>query len=231
VKILFIFVFLIFCCADIDGIQKRKDTKLKTDLFVLSLTQNRLKGNCLRKEFSTNIAYCDRRSAGLCNPNDLILTNSEKTYNLNEGNNLVTTIPTCSFSFSNAGIFSETVSDFSLQDRIWANNKYSQVDFCESIGFSTSSSLITESEYLFVMSPKGRVAISADKILTTPDSVLLITLKTLTNVRKVKSEAQDCLELGFSLTERDLVSDLRLGKRLREITCSMEIGSSNICPF
>ena len=229
-KILTILLFLIFHCADIDGIQKRKETKEKTDLFVLTLTQNRNKGNCIRKDFTTNIAYYDRRSAGLCNPSFLILTNSEKSYNLSEGNNLVKDFPTCSYSFSNAGFFFETVSDFAEQDKIWANNKYAQVESCEVLGLD-SSLLITESEYLFSISPKGRIAISADKIYHTSDSILLVTLRTMSNVRKVKSDALNCLDLGFSQLERDLISDLRVGKRVKEITCSMEIGASNVCPF
>lgn len=229
-KILTILLFLIFHCADIDGIQTRKETKEKTDLFVLTLTQNRSKGNCLRKDFSTNTAYCDRRSAGLCNPSHLILTNSEKGYNLTEGNNIVKEFPTCSYSFSNAGFFFEPVADFVEQDKIWANNKYASVDSCEVLGLN-SSLLITESEYLFTISPKGRIAISADKIKNTSDSLLLVTLRTMNNVRKVKSDALNCLETGFSQLERDLISDLRTSKRVKEITCSIEIGSSTACPF
>ncbi len=217
-------------CSDIDGIKKRKEQKQKTDLIFLFLAQTRAKGNCLRKETSTSTAYCDRRSAGTCNANDLILTSGEKSYNLSDGNDLVKAVPSCSFSFINTGIATDVITSFPDQDILQANNTYSVVSSCEATGLN-SSTLISEIEFNFANSPRGRIAIAADKLVNTADSLLSLTLPTGTNITQLKSDATACLTGGFPQAEKDLVSDLRTGKRVKAITCSTKAGSTNSCPF
>lgn len=200
-------------------------------MIFLFLAQNRTKGNCLRKETSTSTAYCDKRTAGICNANDLILTSAEKTFNLSEGNDLVKAVPTCNFSFFNSGIASDTVSTFSQQDFILGNNSYSVVSSCEDTGMISPASLVSESELLFTNSPRGRIGVAADKIVTTLDSILSLTLPPGTSATQVKSDASACLNGGFTQTEKDLISDLRASKRVKAITCSTKSGSTNSCPF
>jgi|GEM_PF-1888402 hypothetical protein len=223
-------LLVLLYCADIDGIKNKKEKKERTDLLFLFLAQNRTKGNCARKETSTFTGYCDRRSAGNCNTNDLILTSGEKLYNISDGSELVKAVPSCSFSYISSGITTDVVTSFSNQDYILANNTYSVVSSCESLGLNTST-LISESEYLFTISPRGRIAIAADKIVNTPDSILSLTLPAGTSSTQIKSDAANCLLRGFPQAEKDLVSDLRTLKRVKSITCSTRAGDSNQCSF
>lgn len=229
-SVFFVSLLVLIYCSDIDGIKNKKDKKERTDLLFLFLAQNRTKGNCARKETSTFTGYCDRRSAGNCNTNDLILTNGEKLYNISDGSELVKAVPSCSFSYISSGITTDVTTSFSNQDYILANNTYSVVSSCESLGINTST-LINESEYLFTNSPRGRIAIAADKIVNTPDSVLSLTLPAGTNPTQIKSDAANCLLGGFPQAEKDLVSDLRTLKRVKSITCSTKPGQQNQCPF
>ncbi len=222
---------IILSCSDIDGLKKKKESKQKTNFIALFIAQNRVKGNCLRKETSTNTAYCDRRSSGICNANDLILTSAEKTFNLSEGNDLVKAVPACNFSFLNSGIASDTVSTFSQQDSTLGNNSYSVVSSCEDTGISSSASLVSEPDLLFATSPRGRIGVSADKIMNTLDSILTLTLPPGTSAIQLKSDASACLNGGFTQAEKDLISDLRTSKRVKAITCSTKSGSTNSCPF
>jgi hypothetical protein len=222
---------IILSCNNVDGLNTKKEKKQKTDLFFLFLLQSRSKGNCLRKDTSSSTAYCDRRSSGICNANDLILTSGEKAYNLSEGSDLIKAVPSCNFSFLNSGIASDTVSSFSDQDFIQGNNSYSVVNFCEDLGITFSGSLINESELLFITSPRGRIAVAADKIANTLDSILTLTLPPGTSATQVKSEASACLTGGFLQAEKDLVSDLRTLKKIKAITCTLKSGSANSCPF
>jgi hypothetical protein len=229
--ILFIFSILLFSCSDLDGVKKRKETKQKVDFSILALVQNRAKGNCLRKDSSTNTVYCDRRSSGLCNLNELLLSSSEKAYNLTEANDLVKAVPSCSFSFLNSGISSDAVSTIADQDTFKANNTYSVVTACESTGISFPETLIAESEFIFVNSSKGRIAVAADKVANTPDLTLALTLPPGTSVSQTKSDALSCLTGGFTQAEKDLVADLRTLKRVKAISCSSKSDSANACPL
>ena len=202
-----------------DGVKKRKETKQKVDFSILTLVQNRAKGNCLRKDTSTNTVYCDRRSSGLCNLNELLLSSSEKAYN------------SCSFSFLNSGISSDAVSTIADQDTFKANNTYSVVTACESTGISFPETLIAESEFIFVNSSKGRIAVAADKVANTPDLTLALTLPPGTSVSQTKSDALSCLTGGFTQAEKDLVADLRTLKRVKAISCSSKSDSANACPL
>ena len=200
-----------------DGVKKRKETKQKVDFSILTLVQNRAKGNCLRKDTSTNTVYCDRRSSGLCNLNELLLSSSEKA--------------SCSFSFLNSGISSDAVSTIADQDTFKANNTYSVVTACESTGISFPETLIAESEFIFVNSSKGRIAVAADKVANTPDLTLALTLPPGTSVSQTKSDALSCLTGGFTQAEKDLVADLRTLKRVKAISCSSKSDSANACPL
>jgi hypothetical protein len=227
---LFLFIASLITCLDIDGIKNKKENKKKTDLFFLTIAQNRTKGNCLRKDSSTSTNYCDRRSSGLCNASDLILTNSEKTFNLNEANNLVKAVPSCNFSFLNSGIASESVASFTDEDTIKANNNYLIVESCESTGINSSATLVTEVEFLYIISPKGRIGIAADKTYNTSDTLLALSLGSLATAKQTKADALDCLTGGFPQSEKDLFADLRTGKKIKALTCSTKQGSTNSCP-
>ncbi|HMV43198.1 MAG TPA: hypothetical protein PK079_05775 [Leptospiraceae bacterium] len=230
--ILIIFLFLfINSCSNLDGIQNKKDTRNRNNIFSLYLIQQRSLGNCLRKDNTNNIAYCDRRSKGLCNPNDLILTNGEKTYNLSDANDLLKAVPSCNFSFLNSGISSDTITNQTDTDSLIANNTYSTVYSCESLGFSNAANLISELELLFLNSARGRIAIAADKIVNTPDLLLAATLPSTTTASQVKADAQTCLNEGFPQSQKDLVSDIRSVKRVKSVSCNLKTGATNSCTF
>ncbi|MBK7054988.1 MAG: hypothetical protein IPH52_08040 [Leptospiraceae bacterium] len=229
--ILLFFLIFLFSCSDMDGVKKRQETKKTVDFYILTLVQIRAKGNCLRKDSSTNTVYCDRRSSGLCNLNELLLSSSEKAYNLTEANDLVKAVPSCSFSFLNSGISSDAISTIADQDTFKANNTYSVITSCESTGIGSPETLITESELIFLNSSRGRIAIAADKVANTPDLALALTLPAGTSASQIKSDARSCLSGGFPEAEKDLVTDLRTLKRVKTISCSSKSGVTNACPF
>lgn len=228
--LILIICFGLLTCTDVDGIKRKEDSKRKNDFLFLLLAQNRTKGNCLRKDSSTGINSCDRRSGGICSANDLILTSSERTLNLRDGNNLVEAVPSCNFSFLNSGIPSEVVATYSDEDTIKANNTYFVVDSCEATAITSTASLITELEFLYLNSSKGRIGVSADKIYNTSDFILLLSLGNLKSVKQVKSDALACLTDGFPQSEKDLFSDIRTVKKTKALTCSVRTGATNNCP-
>ena len=214
-----------------DGIQRKKDATGRANVLFLYMIQLRTQGNCLRKDNSNSIAYCDRRSSGLCNSNDLILTNSEKTYNLSDANDLIKAVPSCNFSFLNSGISSDTITSQADSDSLISNNAYYFVSNCESLNIANTNNLISELELVFINSARGRIAVAADKIVNTPNAVLSLTLPSTTSATQVKADAQACLDGGFPQSQKDLVSDLRTVKRVKSVSCNLKSGSTNQCSF
>ena len=224
------FIFTLFTCSNIDGLNRKQESQNNKDILFLIIAANRAMGNCLRKDFSTNTAYCDRRSGGLCNASDLILTNTEKIFNINEGKDLVNKISRCSYSFFTSGISSESIASYSDEDTIKANNMYSVINSCDTIGITSSATLLAEEELLFINSGKGRIGVAADTLYNTPDAVLSISLGSLSAAQQTKSDALHCLDAGFLQSEKDLFAGLRNGTKTKALTCDLN-GGVNPCPF
>ncbi|MBK8394256.1 MAG: hypothetical protein IPL26_03295 [Leptospiraceae bacterium] len=220
----------IFFCSNVDGLQKKKKNKEKTDTVFFILSQYRQTGNCLRKDSSTNTAYCDKRSRGICNSNDLILAKSEKSFNVSQAKDIVEKITSCQFSFLNSGISSDSISSLSEEDTIRLNNEYIVVELCEALGITATSTLISETDLVYSNSPKGRIGISADTLYNTPDNVLSLSLGSLTKAQEAKADALKCLNEGFTQYEKDLFTELRVGNKSKNISCSTN-GGVNPCPF
>lgn len=224
------FILNLFTCSNIDGLNRKQEVQNNRDTLFLIIATSRAMGNCLRKDLSTNKAYCDRRSSGLCNANDLILTSAEKIFNLNEGKDLVNKISGCSYSFITSGISSESIASYSDEDTIKANNAYSIIDSCDTTGITSSATLLGEAELLFINSSKGRIGVAADTLYNTPDAVLSISLGSLSAAQQAKSDALHCLDVGFLQSEKDLFTGLRNGTKTKALTCDLN-GGANPCPF
>ena len=226
----FIYLFLFFClvCKDIDDKKRVEENRTNSNLLFLLLRTERDKGNCLRVNTSSTgkTIFCDRRPSGLCNSNELILTTNERNNLLLEAGNFTRDNSFCTSSFGFSGITSLSVQSFSQIDDITARNQYYSVNSCESEGFTITTPLISSDEYQFLQTAKGRIGISADQLVETPNSVLATSFPTGTNLTQFKTDARNCLNIPFSKSEVELIQGLRNSNRLRAISC--QLGSN--CP-
>jgi hypothetical protein len=231
IKFILFCLFILLQCKDIDD-KKKNETQLQKNNFIFfSLFQNRDKGNCLRVEkiATGNSLSCDRKPAGLCNTNDLITTSGERINNLNQGSKFIELNPSCRDSFAFSGIALDKVQTFAEEDTIKANNNFFSVNSCETLEIPATVGIINLIELEFINSAKGRIGISADRLINTPERVLSQSLPVGSNLTQIKKDATTCLNTPFSKSEVDLIIALRTGTILRQFSCAFN-STTSPCP-
>jgi hypothetical protein len=231
-KVLPIFLicyFLNLSCNDIDGLKKQKSNKTQKDSLFLWVLYERTTGNCLRYESNTQKYYCDKRSLGLCNSSNLIYTTDERTLRLKELNEFKDKIPSCEFFLVGSGVFTEEITDRSKEDFILTNNRYEKIISCDTSGLSIAKPVATETEFLFLESGRGRVGIFTENFSQLPNIVLQTSLGSLEEVSLRKSQAMECLEKGFTESERILIEQIRKASKLKEFICTSPDGTMENC--
>lgn len=226
-----IIILILITCKDIDDKKKKEDNTQKNNLIFLSLIQNRDKGNCLRIEkiATGNSLSCDRKPAGLCNANDLITTSAERINNLSQGAKFIELNPSCRDSFGSSGIALDKVQTFAEEDIIKANNTFQNLNTCETLELPATAGIINLIELEFINSAKGRIGISADRLINTPDRILALSLPTGSNLTQIKKDASTCLNTPFTKSEVDLIVALRTGSILKQFSCTFN-STLNPCP-
>lgn len=226
-----ILLLILFTCKDIDDKKKKEDNVQKNNFIFLTLIQNRDKGNCLRIEkiATGNALSCDRKPAGLCNANDLITTAAERINNLSQGAKFIELNPSCRDSFGSSGIAIDKVQTFGEEDIIKANNTFQNLHACETLQIPATAGIINLIELEFINSAKGRIGISADRLINTPDRILALSLPVGSNITQIKKDAATCLNTPFSKSEVDLIIALRTGTILKQFSCTFNSQTSP-CP-
>lgn len=233
IKILLIVILLNSGCSNTDGLEKKRENKKKNDSLFLLFSYKRSLGNCMRSEKTSNgtILYCDSKPEGVCNTGELILSSGEISAVIYEANEIIKYHSVCTISSSLSTISTLKQTSFVQEDKVKTDNKYTSIENCVTAGMPGASKLITYPDLQFTLSGRGRVGISADKIVNTADALLvpLLPADLKSNPAKVKSDAQECLNRMFSPEERNLITAMRKGEVSSSVTCTF-YNSASVCP-
>lgn len=208
-KILLIICLFIFtrCFESGEDLQKKKEEEQTWILSTLYWQRN--SGNCIKLDSNTNTRTCSRRPSGVCNVNQLIVTQAEVNFNLNETRNIQNRIPDCQESILQSGILSQGATSNSNTDTIKSRYSFQVVETCENVGIQPNSGtrLATFFEIQWLESPRGKISKAAKLIAANgflPQSS--------------RDKANSCLQLEFLEWEKELAQENNLNKILLEIT-------------
>ncbi|WP_246837485.1 hypothetical protein [Leptospira bouyouniensis] len=183
--------------------------KEEEQTWILStLYWQRNSGNCIKLDSNTNTRTCSRRPSGVCNVNQLIVTQAEVNFNLNETRNIQNRIPDCQESILQSGILSQGATSNSNTDTIKSRYSFQVVETCENVGIQPNSGtrLATFFEIQWLESPRGKISKAAKLIAANgflPQSS--------------RDKANSCLQLEFLEWEKELAQENNLNKILLEI--------------
>lgn len=176
-------------------------------MILISIFRNT--GECLRIETTetSTIKRCSKYNRGLCNTNLLITTDGEKTKITSDVSNLLKKTSECRDSVVSSGLLSITSTSAESEKSIKQKNLYIGIESCNTSEFSNYSKLVTLDELLFLTSFRGRIGKEAEKLR-----------KNIFLSQTIRSNAESCLSKQFSDSERTLISDIILQKKLEEDT-------------
>ncbi|TGL86715.1 hypothetical protein EHQ68_15570 [Leptospira congkakensis] len=199
---------LISCFENGDEKQKEEENKQTVSLTTLYLV--RQSGNCIKTNttLSSNNRFCSRRPLGICNVNQLILTQSELNVILNDTRIIQARTTDCQESIALSGVLSLKATTVANIDSFKSQYTFQVVETCELEGFQTSAGtrFATFTEIQWLESVRGKIAKAAKTISAN-------TFLPQAN----RDRANSCLNLEFKDWEKDLAQGNNENKILVEI--------------
>ncbi|TGM55883.1 hypothetical protein EHQ91_13410 [Leptospira biflexa] len=210
-KQVIIFITCLFlhtsCLQSGEDIQQKNEEE--TTWLLSTLLWQRNSGNCIKTDTNTNISMCSRRPLGICNVNQLIVTQAEVNYTLNESRTIQNRNPDCQESILQSGILSQSATSNANSDTIKARYRFLVTESCEASGVQPSSDtrFATFFEIQWLESTRGKIAKAAKSIVA--NGFL---------PQNSRDKANSCLQLEFLEWEKGLAEGNLQNKILIEIT-------------
>lgn len=198
---------LVSCFETGEDLQKKKQEEQTWILTTLYWQRNF--GNCIKIDTNANTKTCSRRPLGVCDHNQLIITQAEVNFNLNETRTIQNRTPDCQESILQSGILALGATSNANIDTLKGRYQFQVTESCETSGYVPSANvrLATFSEIQLLESPRGKIAKAAKTISANgflPQSS--------------RDKANSCLRLEFLEWEQILAGESFENKVLLEIT-------------
>ncbi|EOQ89936.1 putative lipoprotein [Leptospira yanagawae serovar Saopaulo str. Sao Paulo = ATCC 700523] len=207
-SIFYIFLLLLISCFE-SGKDLQKKQEENQTWILTTLYWQRNFGNCIKTDSNTNTKTCSRRPLGVCNHNQLIVTQAEVNLNLNETNGLLGRTPDCQESILQSGILSLSATTNANSESLKSRYLFQVTESCEGSGYVPSANvrLASFSEIQWLESVRGKIAKAAHTISI--NGFL---------PQANRDKANNCLRLEFLEWEKDLAKENVENKVLLEIT-------------
>ncbi|TGM02155.1 hypothetical protein [Leptospira jelokensis] len=202
----FCLLFLISCFESGKDLQKKQEEKQTWILTTLYWQRNF--GNCIKTDTNANSRTCSRRPLGVCNHNQLIVTQAEVNLNFAEANALLSRTPDCQESIIQSGILTLSATSNASSENLKSRYLFQVTESCEGSGFVPSANvrLANFSEIQWLESARGKIAKAANAI--TANGFL---------PQANRDKANNCLRLEYIDWEKDLAKENVENKVLLEI--------------
>lgn len=201
-------LFLASCFES--GEEVKKEEENKQTFYLTTFYLVRQSGNCIKTNTSltSNNQFCSRRPLGVCNVNQLIVTQAEVNVILNEARIIQSRTVDCQESILQSGVLSTKATTVANIDSFKSQYTFRVVETCELEGFQEASGtrLANFTEIQWLESVRGKIAKAAKSISAN-------TFLPQAN----RDRANSCLNLEFKDWEKDLAQGNNDNKILVEI--------------
>ncbi|MGE8721018.1 hypothetical protein ACO2KH_08845 [Leptospira terpstrae] len=201
-------LFLTSCFES--GEEVKKEEENKQTFYLTTLYLVRQSGNCIKTNTSltSNNQFCSRRPLGVCNVNQLIVTQAEVNVILNEARIIQARTVDCQESILQSGVLSSKATTVANIDSFKSQYTFRVVETCELEGFLEASGtrFANFTEIQWLESVRGKIAKAAKSISAN-------TFLPVAN----RDRANSCLNLEFKDWEKDLAQGNNDNKILVEI--------------
>lgn len=204
---LFSILFLVSCFETGEELQRKKEEE-QTQLLT-TLVWQRNYGNCIKTDTNTNTRTCSRRPLGVCNQGQLIITQAEVNFILNETRIIQNRTTDCQESILQSGLLNTKATTNANIDSIQSRYQFLVTESCEIAGIqpATGTRLATFFELQWLESPRGKTA-KAAKVIAANGFL----------PQSSRDKANACLQLEFLEWEKDLAQGSNENKILLEIS-------------
>nr|WP_208721785.1 hypothetical protein [Leptospira mtsangambouensis] len=206
--VLSIILMLTSCFESGEEKQKKEENKQTFNLTTLYLIRE--SGNCIKTNtsLSSNNQFCSRRPLGVCNVNQLIVTQSEVNVMINDARIIQTRTTDCQESILQSGVLSLKATTTANTDTFKSQYTFRVAESCELEGFQVSNGtrFANFTEILWLESVRGKIAKAAK---------LIVANGFLPQANR--DRANSCLNLEFKDWEKDLAQGNNENKILVEI--------------
>ncbi|TGL22990.1 hypothetical protein EHQ47_07860 [Leptospira bourretii] len=196
-------------CFD-SGEEKQKKEENKQTFNLTTLYLIRESGNCIKTNtsLSSNNQFCSRRPLGVCNVNQLIVTQSEVNVMINDARIIQTRTTDCQESILQSGVLSLKATTTANIDTFKSQYTFLVAESCELEGFQVNNGtrFANFTEILWLESVRGKIAKAAK---------LIVANGFLPQANR--DRANSCLNLEFKDWEKDLAQGNNENKILVEI--------------
>lgn len=202
-------ILILTSCFD-SGEEKQKKEENKQTFNLTTLYLIRESGNCIKTNtsLSSNNQFCSRRPLGVCNVNQLIVTQSEVNVMINDARIIQTRTTDCQESILQSGVLSLKATTTANIDTFKSQYTFRVAESCELEGFQVSNGtrFANFTEILWLESVRGKIAKAAK---------LIVANGFLPQANR--DRANSCLNLEFKDWEKDLAQGNNENKILVEI--------------
>lgn len=202
-------ILILTSCFD-SGEEKQKKEENKQTFNLTTLYLIRESGNCIKTNTSltSNNQFCSRRPLGVCNVNQLIVTQSEVNVMINDARIIQTRTTDCQESILQSGVLSLKATTTANIDTFKSQYTFLVAESCELEGFQVNNGtrFANFTEILWLESVRGKIAKAAK---------LIVANGFLPQANR--DRANSCLNLEFKDWEKDLAQGNNENKILVEI--------------
>lgn len=202
-------ILMLTSCFD-SGEEKQKKEENKQTFNLTTLYLIRESGNCIKTNtsLSSNNQFCSRRPLGVCNVNQLIVTQNEVNVMINDARIIQTRTTDCQESILQSGVLSLKATTTANIDTFKSQYTFRVAESCELEGFQVNNGtrFANFTEILWLESVRGKIAKAAKLILA--NGFL---------PQANRDRANSCLNLEFKDWEKDLAQGNNENKILVEI--------------
>lgn len=202
-------ILMLTSCFD-SGEEKQKKEENKQTFNLTTLYLIRESGNCIKTNtsLSSNNQFCSRRPLGVCNVNQLIVTQSEVNVMINDARIIQTRTTDCQESILQSGVLSLKATTTANIDTFKSQYAFRVAESCELEGFQVNNGtrFANFTEILWLESVRGKIAKAAK---------LIVANGFLPQANR--DRANSCLNLEFKDWEKDLAQGNNENKILVEI--------------
>nr|WP_244290259.1 hypothetical protein [Leptospira bourretii] len=202
-------ILMLTSCFD-SGEEKQKKEENKQTFNLTTLYLIRESGNCIKTNtsLSSNNQFCSRRPLGVCNVNQLIVTQSEVNVMINDARIIQTRTTDCQESILQSGVLSLKATTTANIDTFKSQYTFLVAESCELEGFQVNNGtrFANFTEILWLESVRGKIAKAAK---------LIVANGFLPQANR--DRANSCLNLEFKDWEKDLAQGNNENKILVEI--------------
>ncbi|MCG6140133.1 hypothetical protein LFX27_06010 [Leptospira mtsangambouensis] len=202
-------ILMLTSCFD-SGEEKQKKEENKQTFNLTTLYLIRESGNCIKTNtsLSSNNQFCSRRPLGVCNVNQLIVTQSEVNVIINDARIIQTRTTDCQESILQSGVLSLKATTTANIDTFKSQYTFRVAESCELEGFQVNNGtrFANFTEILWLESVRGKIAKAAK---------LIVANGFLPQANR--DRANSCLNLEFKDWEKDLAQGNNENKILVEI--------------